>query len=100
MARNILIRPVITEKSDKGIQKNGVYTFIVERKSNKVEIAKAVEAMFNVSVADVNTAVLPGKAKVRNTRTGMVRGIKPARKKAFVKLQEGETIDIFGSDAE
>lgn len=95
MAKNILVRPIITEKSDKQMAKT-VYTFVVERKSNKLEIAKAVEAMFNVSVANVNTAVIPGKTKTRSTRSGMVKGMKPAYKKAFVLLQEGETIDIFG----
>ncbi|MBL7816874.1 MAG: 50S ribosomal protein L23 [Saprospiraceae bacterium] len=95
MAKNILIRPVITEKSDKQMAKT-VYTFVVNRKANKLEVAKAVEAMFNVSVESVNTAVIPGKMKARSTRSGMVKGMKPAYKKAFVLLQEGETIDIFG----
>ena len=95
MAKNILIRPVITEKSDKGMNKQ-VYTFVVAKSANKLEVAKAVEAMFNVSVASVNTAVIPGKTKTRSTRSGMVKGMKPAYKKAFVLLQEGETIDIFG----
>jgi large subunit ribosomal protein L23 len=95
MAKNILIRPIITEKSDKQMAKT-VYTFVVDRKANKLEVAKAVEAMFNVSVSSVNTAVIPGKAKSRSTRSGMVKGMKPAYKKAFVSLQEGETIDIFG----
>ena len=95
MAKNILIRPIITEKSDKQMAKT-VYTFVVDRKANKIEVAKAVEQMFNVSVESVNTAVIPGKAKSRSTRSGVVKGIKPAYKKAFVLLQEGEKIDIFG----
>ena len=95
MAKNILVRPIITEKSDKQMAK-AVYTFVVDRKANKLEVAKAVEAMFNVSVDSVRTAVIPGKAKSRSTRSGMVKGMKPAYKKAFVLLQDGETIDIFG----
>ena len=95
MAKNILVRPIITEKSDKQMAKS-VYTFVVNKTANKLEVAKAVEAMFNVSVASVNTAVIPGKFKTRSTRSGMVKGIKPGYKKAFVLLQEGETIDIFG----
>jgi large subunit ribosomal protein L23 len=96
MSRSILIKPVITEKSDKAMGKT-VYTFIVDKKANKLEVARAVEAMFNVSVESVNTTVIPGKVKTRSTRTGMVSGMKPAYKKAFVKLQEGEKIDLFGS---
>lgn len=95
MANNILVRPVITEKSDKAMNKQ-VYTFVVAKSANKLEIAKAVEAMFNVSVASVNTAIIPGKVKVRSTRSGVMRGMKPAYKKAFIALQEGEKIDIFG----
>lgn len=96
MAKKILIRPVVTEKSDKAMNSSDVYTFVVDKKSNKLEIAKAVEAMFNVSVKGVNTAVIPGKAKARSTRSGVVRGMKPAYKKAFVELQAGDKIDIFG----
>ena len=98
MARDILIRPVITEKSEKSMNKT-VYTFVVDRKANKLEVAKAVESAFNVSVTGVNTAVIPGKAKSRSTRTGVVKGVKPAYKKAFVTLLEGEKIDLFGGAA-
>jgi large subunit ribosomal protein L23 len=99
MASNILIRPLITEKSDKAMNKK-VYTFVVDRKANKLQVSQAVEAMFNVSVEHVNTAVIPGKLKARSTRSGMVKGMKPAYKKAFVTLQAGEKIDIFGSGDE
>jgi large subunit ribosomal protein L23 len=95
MARDILIRPIITEKSDKAMKKD-VYTFVVNRKSNKLEIAKAVEAAFQVTVEHVNTTVIPGKAKSRSTKTTVVKGVKPAYKKAFVTLLQGETIDLFG----
>ncbi len=99
MARDILIRPIITEKSDKATN-NSVYTFVVDRKTNKLQVAKAVEAMFNVSVSGVNTTVIPGKTKSRSTRSGVVKGVKPAYKKAFVTLQEGEKIDLFGANTE
>ena len=98
MARDILIRPIITEKSDKAMNRT-VYTFVVDRKANKLGVAKAVEAAFSVSVTGVNTAVIPGKAKSRSTRTGVVKGVKPAYKKAFVTLLEGEKIDLFGGAA-
>lgn len=95
MATNILIRPVVTEKSEMTAKK-GHYVFVVARKANKIEIAKAVEAMFNVSVKSVNTLVIPGKAKSRSTKTGMIRGIRPAYKKAYVTVADGETINIYG----
>jgi large subunit ribosomal protein L23 len=95
MSRNILIRPVITEKSDKLMGKQ-VYTFVVDKKANKLEVTRAIESMFNVSVDSVNTAVIPGKSKTRSTKSGMVKGMKPSYKKAFITLQEGEKIDIFG----
>jgi large subunit ribosomal protein L23 len=95
MARDILVRPIITEKSDKTMKK-GVYTFIVDRKANKLEIASAVNEMFQVTVDSVNTTVIAGKAKSRSTKTSIVKGVKPAYKKAYITLQEGETIDLFG----
>jgi large subunit ribosomal protein L23 len=97
MAKNILIRPVVTEKSEK-TSKKGVYVFVVDRGSNKLEIAKAVEAMFSVSVVDVNTIIIPGKMKSRSTKTSVVRGIRPAYKKAYVTLAEGEVINIYGEE--
>jgi len=98
MAKQILIKPVITEKSSKLSDKANTFTFVVNRNANKIEIRKAVEDMFKVSVANVNTAVMPGKPKSRSTKTTIVRGTKSAYKKAFVTLTPGETINIFGSD--
>ena len=100
MIKQILIKPVITEKSTKMSDKNNVYTFIVAKSANKIEVRKAVEDMFNVSVANVNTAVMPGKPKSRSTKTTIVRGTKSSYKKAFVTLTPGETINIFGNTEE
>ena len=94
--RNILIKPIISEKSEELSENLGQYSFVVDRKANKIEIKKAVEDQYNVSVASVNTMVLPAKAKNRNTRTGMIKGRVSAYKKAIVKLTEGEEIDFFG----
>ncbi len=98
MAKQILIKPVITEKSSKLSDKAKTFTFVVNKNANKIEIRKAVEDMFKVSVANVNTAIMPGKPKSRSTKTAIVRGTKSAYKKAFVTLTPGETINIFGSD--
>lgn len=94
----ILVKPLITEKATKLADKRNVYSFVVAKDSNKIEIGKAVEAMYNVQVTDVNTCIMPAKAKNRSTKTSVVRGRKSAFKKAFVKLAAGETIDIFGKD--
>ena len=67
MAKQILIKPVITEKATKLADKRNTYAFVVHREANKIEIRNAVEKMFNVNVAGVNTAVMPGKPKSRST---------------------------------
>lgn len=100
MAKEILIKPVITEKATKAADKRNCYTFVVAKDANKIEIKNAVEKMFNVSVENVNTSVNPGKPKSRSTKTAIVRGTKSSFKKAFVTLTPGETIDIFGSNEE
>ena len=96
MAKQILIKPVITEKSEKLAEDLNRYTFIVDKKANKVEIRKAVEQMYSVSVESVNTVIMPGKVKNRNTRTKVIKGRKPSLKKAIVTLSVGEEIDFFG----
>lgn len=96
MAKQILIKPVITEKADMLAEESGKYTFIVNRHANKIEIKKAVADFYNVEVAKVNTMVMPGKTKNRNTRTAIIRGRTSGYKKAIVTLAEGETINFFG----
>jgi large subunit ribosomal protein L23 len=98
MAKTILIKPIITEKASRLADKRNTYEFVVDRKSNKLEIKRAVETRYNVSVDNVNTAVMPGKPKSRSTKTTIVRGMKSAYKKAFVTLTPGDIIDIFGSN--
>jgi large subunit ribosomal protein L23 len=97
MAKQILIKPVVTEKSTKLSDKRGTYVFVVNRDANKIEIEKSIQEQYNVSVASVNTAVIPGKPKSRSTKSAVVRGRKAPYKKAFVTLVAGETIDIFGN---
>jgi large subunit ribosomal protein L23 len=96
MPRYILIKPIISEKSDKLSDKLRKYTFMVDKKANKVEIRKAIEEMYSVNVESVNTAMMPGKAKTRYSKTGVMKGRKPSFKKAVVSLAEGENIDFFG----
>jgi len=92
---DVLVEPVITEKVNLQMERSGRYTFVVGRQSNKLEIKKAVEEMYGIRVADVNTMVVPAKNKTRFTKAGLLSGRKPAYKKAVVTLVEGDTIDLF-----
>ena len=94
---DVLIRPVLSEKVNRLTEKFNRYTFIVDRKANKLEIKKAVEEFYGIQVEEVNTLVMPSKAKSRNTKAGVVSGRKPAKKKAIVSVAKGETIDLYGN---
>lgn len=90
-AQDIIIKPVITERSMEGIADKR-YTFKVAKTANKIEIAKAVEELFNVKVAKVNTMHVRGKQK----RMGMSQGFTASWKKAIVTLAEdSKTIEFF-----
>lgn len=90
-AHDIIIKPVITERSMEGLQA-GKYTFKVATSANKIEIAKAVQEIFGVKVAKVNTMVVKGREK----RMGKNSGYCPDWKKAIVTLADGEkTIAFF-----
>ena len=86
-ASEIIIKPLITEKSFAGVQ-NKIYSFVVAKNANKVQIAKAVEEMFNVEVAKVNTLIVKGHKKSQNTRQGRSVGKTSDFKKAVVTLTE------------
>lgn len=91
IAQDIVIKPIITEKSMAGLEDHK-YTFEVAKSANKIEIAKAVEELFGVKVAKVNTMNVRGRAK----RMGMNRGFTPAWKKAIVTLTaDSKTIEFF-----
>jgi len=93
----ILIKPILTEKANAQQEKLRRYAFRVNKKANKLEIKKAVEEFYGVTVTDVNTAVAPGKNKTRYTKAGFIQGAKPSYKKAFVTVAEGETIDLYAN---
>ncbi|MDR0483228.1 MAG: 50S ribosomal protein L23 [Cellulomonadaceae bacterium] len=88
--RDIILAPVVSEKSY-GLLDEGKYTFLVDPRANKTEIKIAVEQVFNVKVASVNT--INRKGKTRRTRNGM--GKRKDTKRAIVTLREG-SIDMFG----
>jgi large subunit ribosomal protein L23 len=87
----VIIRPVISEKSYNLIESEGQYTFQVDRRANKNQIKRAVESAFEVSVQKVNTTNVKSKPK----RQGFTSGRTSTWKKAVVKLAEGERIDLF-----
>ncbi len=96
MAKTVLIKPIITEKAE-GLSENlSQYSFVVNKKANKIEIKNAIQKMYDVKVASVNTANMPGKAKNRNTKSGLIKGRVSSYKKAMVTLADGQEIDFFG----
>jgi len=90
---DILIRPVISEKADEGREAGNTYVFEVHRDANKIEIAGAVETVFNVKVKGVQTLVNRGKMR----RVGKTSGQKRNWKKAYVTLHDGHSIQLFES---
>ncbi len=93
-----IIKPLVTEKMTKITEKQqNRYGFVVRPEANKLQIKKEVEALYNVTVEDVNTARYAGKRSSRYTKAGLVRGQKPAFKKAIVTLKEGDAIDIYSN---
>ncbi|MBK7967352.1 MAG: 50S ribosomal protein L23 [Bacteroidetes bacterium] len=94
---DILKKPLVTEKMNRIAEKQPRYGFILERRANKLEIKKAVEAMYGVNVESVNTMIYRGGAMSRGTKTGIVTGQRPNIKKAIVTLKAGETIDFFSN---
>ena len=91
----IILKPVITERSTALKEANNRFVFEVHPEANKREIKIAVEKLFNVSVKDVKTSVIKGKPKTTMMRGGRFEGKRPHRKKAIVRLAEGQKIDIF-----
>ena len=93
----VLIKPILTEKANAQQEKLRRYAFKVARKANKLEIKKAVEEFYGVTVVDVNTSTVPAKNKTRFTKAGFISGQKPSFKKAMVTLAEGDTIDLYAN---
>ena len=90
--RDVIIQPVVSEKSYDLIDRNNTYTFVVDRRARKEEIRRAVEVLFDVRVLRVNTLNRKGKRK----RTRFTMGKRADTKRAMVTLPIGQTVDIFG----
>jgi large subunit ribosomal protein L23 len=93
----IIIEPIVTEKLTSMADKFRRYGFRVQPDANKIEIAKAVEEMYQVTVVDVNTMNQRGKKKQRYTKAGLIKGKESSYKKAIVTLKEGDSIDFYSN---
>jgi len=93
----VLVRPILTEKMLKMQEKQAKYAFVVSEGSNKIEIKRAVEKKFDVTVDSVHTINVKGKSKQMNTRRGITHGKRADSRKAIVTLRQGDTIDFFES---
>jgi large subunit ribosomal protein L23 len=94
---NILLKPIVTEKMTSQGDKFNRYGFLVAKTANKLQIKKAVEDLYSVTVDSVNTMRYGGKIKTRNTKSGLLVGKTAATKKAVVTLAEGNKIDFYSN---
>ena len=93
----ILQKPILTEKASALTEKSNRFTFRVDHRANKLQIKSAIEKMYGVNIIALNTMVVVGKLKSRNTKGGIVSGRSPKYKKAIVTLKDGETIDYYSN---
>lgn len=93
----IIIKPIVTEKMTAITEKLNRYGFRVQPDANKIQIARAIEGLYNVTVVKVNTMNYRGKNKSRFTKAGLVKGKEASFKKAIVTLKEGDTIDFYSN---
>jgi len=94
---SILIKPIITEKATNDSELFNRYAFVVDKKANKIEIKKAVETVYGVSISSVKTLNYPVQKNTKFTKKGLVTGKKGAYKKAIIQLAEGESIDFYNN---
>jgi large subunit ribosomal protein L23 len=94
---NILLKPIVTEKMMAQSESLNRYGFIVEKTANKLQIKKAVEELYDVTVDSVNTMRYGGKVKSRFTKSGVQLGKTNSYKKAIVTLAEGDAIDFYSN---
>ena len=94
---SIIVKPIITEKITKDGEVFNRFGLVVDKKANKVQIKKAVEATYGVSVVSVNTMNVRPDRTTKYTKSGLISGKSNAYKKAIVQVQEGETIDFYNN---
>ena len=94
---SIIVKPIITEKITKDGEIFNRFGFVVDKKANKVQIKKAVEATYGIKVVSVNTMNVRPDRTTKYTKSGLISGKSNAYKKAIVQVQEGETIDFYNN---
>tara|TARA_B100001248_G_C27124240_1_gene337197 strand:+ start:259 stop:549 length:291 start_codon:yes stop_codon:yes gene_type:complete len=94
---DVLIKPIITEKATSASELQNCYSFLVNSKANKIEIKKAVELAYGVSVNKVRTLNYGPERKTKYTKTGIQFGKTNATKKAVVHVVEGDVIDFYSN---
>lgn len=104
MDRNIILRPILTEKMSRLEESENKYAFKVDRRANKIQIRRAIEKRFDVKVSRVRTINLVGKTKQMTVRSGghviKTSGRRSGWKKAIITLEKGFTIDLYGAESE
>ena len=95
---SVLVKPVVTEKTTNDSELNNRFTFVVNKKANKVEIKKAVEAKYGVTVDKVRTINVRPERSRKYTKTGIQTAKTNAYKKAIVQVAEGDTIDLYTNE--
>ena len=93
----MIIRPLLTEKISRLNTKSGntEYVFVVDSNANKIEIRKTLETMYNVNIESIRTVIVAPRRKRRYTKTGILEGKTKAYKKAYIRIQKGEEINIY-----
>jgi large subunit ribosomal protein L23 len=94
---DILVKPVLTEKATNESELRNSYTFIVSKDANKIQIKKAIEESYGVSVIKVRTMIYGAQSATKHTKRGVQISKKGAYKKALVKISEGDRIDFFSN---
>jgi large subunit ribosomal protein L23 len=94
---DILVKPIVTEKLTAQGEKLNCYGFKVDKRANKLEIKKAVESKYGVTVESVNTVIVGGKSKSRYTKAGFIKGRTNSYKKAIVTVAKDDKIDFYSN---
>lgn len=94
---SIIIKPIITEKITKESEVSNRFGFVVDRRANKIQIKKAIEAAYGVNIVAINTMNVRPDRSTKYTKSGLISGKTAAYKKAIVQVQEGETIDFYNN---
>jgi len=93
----VIIKPVVSEKMTDQSEKLNRYGFVVNHTANKIQIKKAVESTYGVTVESVNTINYAGKSKSKFTKAGLIKGKTNRYKKAIITVSDGDVIDFYSS---